>query len=214
MSSAFPSSPARPGFRPLPEDRSRTGVRALAPRRVLFHSSVTPSSTPRAKTSVSPTVSLVPVWPMSRLTARISSLMIGREIASGTPRRKEPAATARASSITVLPLPLSPIKSEKRGASGRLHSLKQRNPFLLGPGDGDEVRARPPALDDFVGDSLVSELEVSLRLEIGRVEDRVFDNRIGHRANPRISEDPHDSVPAIRGRNPGYTYMIPGACEN
>jgi hypothetical protein len=63
---------------------------------------------------------------MTRLTGRISSLSMGREIASGIPRRKESAATASASRISVLRLPLSPITSENRGARGRLHSFKQR----------------------------------------------------------------------------------------
>ena len=53
-------------------------------------------------------------------------------------------------------------------------------PFLLGLGDGDEVRAYSPIFDDVVGDTLVVEAEVPRRLVEGRIEDRVFDDDLSH----------------------------------
>ena len=54
--------------------------------------------------------------------------------------------------------------------------------LLLGLGDGDEVGAEAPRLDDLVGDAVVVELEVARRLLEGRVDDRVLDDDLPHAA--------------------------------
>jgi len=51
----------------------------------------------------------------------------------------------------------------------------------LGPGYGNEVGTDSPAFDDLVRDTLVGEFEVPLRLLKGRVQDRIFDDDLGHR---------------------------------
>jgi hypothetical protein len=54
--------------------------------------------------------------------------------------------------------------------------------LFLGAGDGDKVRAAAAAVDDFVGDSLVGEFEMARGRGEGGVQDRVFDQGVGHRA--------------------------------
>ena len=52
--------------------------------------------------------------------------------------------------------------------------------LLLGPGNRDEVLARPAPDDDFVGDAVFTEPEVALRLLERRVDDRVLDDDLWH----------------------------------
>ena len=53
-------------------------------------------------------------------------------------------------------------------------------PLFLGRGNGNEVRADPPAFDDFVGDSFVREAEMPRGLDKGGVEDGILDDDLGH----------------------------------
>ena len=54
--------------------------------------------------------------------------------------------------------------------------------LLAGPGDGKEVGTGPAALDDLVGDPLVGELEVPTRLPERRIDNRILNDNLLHRA--------------------------------
>jgi len=51
---------------------------------------------------------------------------------------------------------------------------------LFGAGDGDEIGREAAFVDGFVGDALVGEVKVPRGLEVGGVEDGVFDDDLGH----------------------------------
>ena len=55
--------------------------------------------------------------------------------------------------------------------------------LFLRAGDRDKVRADPAAFDNLVRDSRIGELEVTPRLQEGGIQDRVFDERVGHRGS-------------------------------
>jgi len=57
--------------------------------------------------------------------------------------------------------------------------------FLLRCRNRDEVSARSSCLDDFVQDPFVAEPPMPVRFPVGRVQDRVFDERVRHTSLPR-----------------------------
>ena len=77
---------------------------------------------------------------------------------------------------------LTSLFSSMRSCVHSVSNCKLLRALLLRLGDRDEIGAGPAAVDDFVGDALVGEAEMARRLVERRVDDRVFDDDLAHRA--------------------------------
>ena len=78
--------------------------------------------------------------------------------------------------------------------------------LLLGLGDRDEVRTGSTALDDFVGDPVIVELEVTPRLIEWGIDDRICDDRIFWHA-------PLPCPPADRDQDSGIVRNLNGKSD-
>ena len=97
----------------------------------------------------------------------------------------------RSVAFVVFALPLS----DPVGFESDLISL------LLRRGNGNEVRIWAQAAGNVVGDAVVVEEPVTCSLVVGRVQDRVVDNDLGHWSAPPLSLPPHSSN---KGRTAGF----------
>jgi len=76
--------------------------------------------------------------------------------------------------------------------------LKLLGALLFRLRDGDQIRARPAAVNDLAGDALVAESEMASRFVEWRVDDRVLDDDLDHRAALRTVAEEGGFLPAAR----------------